>query len=310
MSGHPESVIERLFAGFREQGRAAGEVPTQYTFGVKPIDIRVQVKGARHGTLRDVSNLTVKRTAAGVPMPLASLGRLEKGFGPVEVRHVGGERAAIITARLDGVDLGSASRDVETVLSRTRLRPTVSAKISGQNEEMRSSLKSLAMALGLAVFLVYLVLASSFESLSLPFVMVLTVPLGLIGAVLGLFLTGSTISVFAMIGAILLCGIVVNNAIIYIARIVQHRDAGLERVAAVRAAGIERIRPIFITSATTILGLLPLALGLGAGAELRQPLAITVIGGMLVATVLTLQVVPSGYLILTGGRGSEESGNS
>lgn len=300
----------KLAASALSQGEVArslaqmgiGEVPTQYTFGVKPIDIRVQVQGARHGTLQEVSGLTVKRTEAGVPMPLASLGSLEPDYGPVEVRHVGGERAAVITARLEGADLGSASRDVEAMLARTRLHPTVSAKISGQNEEMRSSLKSLAMALGLAVFLVYLVLASSFESLALPFVMVLTVPLGLIGAVLGLFVTGSTVSVFAMIGVILLCGIVVNNAIIYIARILQHRGEGLDRAAAVRAAGTERIRPIFITSATTILGLLPLALGFGAGAELRQPLAVTVIGGLIVATILTLQVVPSGYLILTGGR--------
>ncbi|MFQ5655814.1 MAG: efflux RND transporter permease subunit, partial [Planctomycetota bacterium] len=224
----------------------------------------------------------------------------KQGLGPAEVRRVGGKRAALVTARIEGTDLGSASEMVERTLEGRILPPTSHASLSGQNEEMRASLRSLVMALLLAVFLVYLVLASTFESLRLPFIVILTVPLGLIGAVAAIWVAGLPVGVLAMIGVILLSGIVVNNGIIFVARIQQHQEAGMAALEAAHAAGLERMRPILITSMTTILGLLPLALGLGAGAELRRPLAITVIGGLVVATLLTLQVVPCGYRILGG----------
>ncbi|MEE8141512.1 MAG: efflux RND transporter permease subunit, partial [Planctomycetota bacterium] len=288
--------------------KGIGEVSGQYTQGEKPIDIRVLAAGARRGTLRDATQLAVSLPEQAAPILLSSVGTLKQGLGPVEVRHVSGERAALVTARIEGTDLGTASRDVERVLRGGRfLPPGTTAKLSGQNEEMRASLASLALALTLAVFLVYLVLASSFESLRLPFAILLTVPLGLIGAVGALWLSGLQVGVLAMIGVILLSGIVVNNGIIFIARIIQHRARGLSAEQACCSAGLERLRPILITSLTTILGLLPLAIGLGAGAELRRPLAITVIGGILVATFLTLTVVPSGYLLLGGRRAVERS---
>lgn len=308
----------KLAAAGLSQGQVAdtlaakglGEVPTQYTQSEKPIDIRVQVRGARKGTVRDAAQRSVSLPDESAPVLLASLGQLVEGRGPVEVRHVGGERAAIVTARVSGRDLGSASTDVEFALKDLRSKGVLgahaTAQLSGQNVEMRASLNSLIMALTLAVFLVYLVLASTFESLRLPFVVILTVPLGLIGAVLSLWVLGLVVGVFAMIGVILLSGIVVNNGIIFIARIQQHRSDGSSASEAVRGAGRERLRPILITSTTTILGLLPLALGLGAGAELRQPLAVTVIGGLVVATLLTLQVIPSGYLLFAG-RGRKEA---
>jgi HAE1 family hydrophobic/amphiphilic exporter-1 len=134
--------------------------------------------------------------------------------------------------------------------------------------------------------------------LRLPFVVILTVPLGLIGAVGALWILGWPVGVLALIGGILLCGIVVNNGIIFVVRILQLRDRGFGRDEAARVAGLERLRPILITTTTTVLGLLPLALGVGAGAELRRPLAVTVIGGLVVATFLTLTVIPCGYRIL------------
>ena len=166
------------------------------------------------------------------------------------------------------------------------------------------------MALALAIFLVTMVLASTFESLTLPFVVILTVPLGLIGAIGTLWVLGWPVGVLALIGVILLSGIVVNNGIIFVVRILQLRDRGLGSEAAARAAGLERLRPILITSSTTILGLLPLALGVGAGAELRRPLAVTVIGGMAVATILTLTVIPCGYRLLAREKPLEGAGGS
>lgn len=312
----------RLAATGLSQGQVAatlaakglGETPTQFTHREKPIDIRVQVRGARRETIQDAQRRSVRLSENASPVLLSSVGVLEEGLGPVEIRHIGGERAATVTARLSGRDLGRTSSDVERTLEdlsdRGLLGANVTAQLSGQNVEMRDSLMGLLLALSLAVFLVYLVLASTFESLRLPLVIILTVPLGLIGAVATLWVGGFPIGIFSMIGVILLSGIVVNNGIIYIARIQQHGQRGLSVEEAVRSAGRERLRPILITSTTTVLGLLPLALGLGAGAELRQPLAVTVIGGLVVATLLTLQVIPAGYLLLAGRSGHPASNHS
>ena len=231
-------------------------------------------------------------------MRLAAFGSLKEALGPVEIRRVGGERSVSVTARTFGVDLGTATANVIRALDGRILSPTTTAKMSGQNIEMKESLRSLGMALALAVFVVYLVLASTFESLKLPFIVILTVPLGICGAIFAMLFTGIPLGVLSMIGVILLCGIVVNNGIIYVSRIQQLQNSGLGATEATRRAGIERLRPILITSTTTILGLMPLAMGFGPGAELRKPLAITVVWGLAVATILTLAVIPSGYRAL------------
>jgi len=178
-----------------------------------------------------------------------------------------------------------------------------SIDIGGQNEEMVRSFDSMKFALGLAVFLVYLVMASQFESLLHPLVIMSTIPLGLIGSVLALILTGQTISVVVLIGLIMLAGIVVNNAIVLVDHINHLRRAeGMAKMDAVLNAGILRFRPILMTTATTVLGLLPMALGLGQGSEIRAPMAITVIGGLLFSTILTLVLVPVVYTSLDRGK--------
>jgi HAE1 family hydrophobic/amphiphilic exporter-1 len=171
---------------------------------------------------------------------------------------------------------------------------------------MQKSYRSLRMAILLAIFLVYLVMAAQFESFLYPFIIMFTVPLALMGAIIGLTVTHTPVSVVAAIGAIMLAGIVVNNGIVLVDRINQLRRRRIELHEAVRTAGRERLRPILMTTATTVLGLLPMALGLGEGAELRAPLAITVISGLLLATVLTLVVVPVTYTLLTPDRGQPE----
>jgi HAE1 family hydrophobic/amphiphilic exporter-1 len=170
--------------------------------------------------------------------------------------------------------------------------------VSGQSEEMTQSFRSLALAFALAVFLVYLVMASQFESLLHPFVILFTIPMGLIGSIWGLYVTGTTINSVALIGLIMLAGIVVNNAIVLIDAINQARERGLERLDAIKLAGRTRLRPILITSVSTIIGLIPMAIGIGEGAEIRRPMAITVIAGTLVATFLTLVVIPVLYSVM------------
>jgi HAE1 family hydrophobic/amphiphilic exporter-1 len=172
------------------------------------------------------------------------------------------------------------------------------ANILGQNEEMRLSFQSLQFALLLAVFLVYLVMASQFESFLHPFVIIFTIPLAFIGAIFALWVTGSKISVVVFIGSILLAGIVVNNAIVLIDLINQLQAKGMEKMKAIVEGGRSRLRPILMTMLTTSLGLLPLAIGIGEGAEVRAPMAITVIGGLTISTLLTLIVIPVVYSLI------------
>jgi HAE1 family hydrophobic/amphiphilic exporter-1 len=205
---------------------------------------------------------------------------------------------ALVTANLRYGDLGTATGIINQVIDETTIPVGLGAELAGQSEEMSDSFRSLLFALLLAVFLVYLVMASQFESLLHPFVIFFSIPLAGIGAVWALWMTGSTISVVVFIGLILLAGIVVNNAIVLVDLINQLRAEGTAKLDAIVEGGRLRLRPILMTTLTTTLGLLPLAIGFGEGAEIRAPMAITVIGGLIVSTGLTLVVIPVMYAVL------------
>ena len=204
----------------------------------------------------------------------------------------------MVTANIQGVDLGTASGLIHDELGRMDFPLGFDFVISGQNEEMETSLQSLYFALVLAIFLVYVVMASQFESLVHPFIIMFTVPLALIGVVVALYLAQVALSVVVFIGLIMLAGIVVNNAIVLIDYINTLRRAGMEKTEAIIQAGAVRLRPIAMTTATTVLGLLPMALGLGEGAEIRTPMALTVIAGLVSSTFLTLVVIPTVYSLV------------
>jgi len=183
-------------------------------------------------------------------------------------------------------------------LGKVELPPGYELLYEGEHEEMMESFADLTFALELGVLLVYMVMASQFESLFHPFVIMFTMPLAFIGVVLAFLLTGQTFNIVAFIGVIMLAGIVVNNGIVLIDYINVLRRRGLPREQAALLAGSVRLRPVLMTALTTILGMLPLALGIGEGAEMRMPLAVAVIGGLTVATFLTLIVVPVVYTLL------------
>ena len=231
-------------------------------------------------------------------MTLEAVADIKIARGPAEIRRVAQERVASITSNIAYGDLGAAAAEVTAIINRTPLPNGVTAMVSGQNEEMQDSFQSMQFALALAIFLVYLVMASQFESLVHPFVILFTIPLALVGAVLALFLTGTTVNVVAFIGVIMLAGIVVNNAIVLVDLINQLQAKGMEKMAAIIEAGNARLRPILMTTLTTALGLLPMAIGFGEGSEVRTPMAITVIGGLLVSTLLTLVVIPVVYSLM------------
>ncbi len=281
------------------RGKVRGNVVTQYRDRERHIDIRVQNMADQRNTLAAIRDIVVAERD-GVSIPLSAVALSEVSQGPSEIHRLGRRRVALLTANLAGRDLGSVSREIEARLGRLALPANTTLELGGQNEEMQGSYRSLQMAILLAVFLVYLVMAAQFESFLYPFIIMFTVPLALMGAIFGLKLTGMVISVIVVIGAIMLAGIVVNNGIVLVTRINQLRTRH-DLATAVQRAGRERFRPILMTTATTVLGLLPMALGLGEGAELRAPLAVTVISGLLLATALTLVVVPVAYTLLTPG---------
>jgi multidrug efflux pump subunit AcrB len=288
------------------RNKVQGEVATRFSEADREIDVRVRALPAASASLADVGELIVGQGRLGgpsetqtVPIRLKSVAEIQVAEGPSEIRRIGQKRAAVVGAELVGRDMGAVAADVEAALGELTLPLGVTTVLAGEHEEMARSLRSLMLALGLAAFLVYLVMAAQFESFLHPFVIAFTLPLGAVGAVLGLAVTGHTVNVVALIGVVMLTGIVVNNAIVLVDTVNQlRREEGLDKRSALIEAGKRRLRPILMTSATTVLGLLPMALGLGEGAELRAPLAVTVIGGLTVATVLTLVVIPVVYSVL------------
>ena len=231
----------------------------------------------------------------GKTVPLGAVADVHVARGPGDIRRIGQQRAAVVTANLSGRDLGSTADEIEAVLANMDMPPGTSVGLAGQNSELGDSFASLRFALLLAIFLVYLVLASQFESLLHPFVVMFSLPLALIGVVVALLVTFSSLSVMVLIGLVVLAGIVVNNAIVLVDYARQLRKQGMEKLDALVEAGSVRLRPILMTTLTTVLGLLPMAIGLGEGAELRTPLAITLMGGLIFATALTLIVIPVVY---------------
>jgi HAE1 family hydrophobic/amphiphilic exporter-1 len=283
------------------RGKVQGNVATRFLQGDREIDILVRSVEAGNATAADLSDLIVAQRD-GVPIALKAVADVRRAEGPSEIRRIGQKRAALVSGNLAGRDMAAVAADVRQAIAGAPLPAGVTAVLSGQEEEMARSLRSLVLAMGLAVFLVYLVMASQFESLLHPFVIIFTLPLGAVGAIGALALTGQTINVVAVIGMVMLAGIVVNNAIVLIDAVNQLRRSGMSRTEALVEAGLTRMRPILMTSATTVLGLIPMALGLGEGAELRAPLAITVIGGLSLATALTLIVIPVVYTLLDRAR--------
>ncbi|MBW3566279.1 MAG: efflux RND transporter permease subunit [Acidobacteria bacterium] len=274
-----------------------GEVATRFMQGDREIDILVHAVTIGDASVEDVRGLIVGQHE-GRPIRLDSVATVELVEGPSEIVRIGQKRAGVVSGNLSGRDMGEVAADIRAALRATPFPPNVITALSGQEEEMSRSLNSLLFAMALAIFLVYIVMASQFESFLHPFVIIFTLPLAAIGVVLALLVTGNSISVVAMIGVVMLAGIVVNNAIVLVDAINRRRDEGMEKEDAIVAAGQDRLRPILMTSATTILGLAPMALGIGEGAELRAPLAITVIGGLAVATILTLVVIPVVYSLV------------
>lgn len=279
------------------RSKVQGDIATDIVREDRNIEVRMRADEGYRDSVRDLRNLNIRQSGA-TPLPLSAVAEVIETEGPAEIRRSDGGRVALIEANIVGRDLGSVSDDIQAILDSTRFPVGFDYSVGGQRQEMERSFDSMRLAILLAVFMVYLVMASQFESLLHPFVILFAVPFSIIGAIGILYLTRTPVSIVVLIGGILLAGIVVNNAIILIDYTNRLRRAGKAKVDALREACLVRLRPILMTTSTTVLGLLPMALGLGEGAELRTPMALTVVGGLLTSTLLTLIVIPALYLLL------------
>ncbi len=280
--------------------KVQGNVVTRFREADRRIDVLVRVDEADRAGVSDLRRLVVN-PGRQVPIRLSSVANIEVHEGPSEIRRIDQQRAVLISANVSGIDLGTMTATIQQALETMDVPPDVSMVIGGQNKEMETSLNSLTFALGLAIFLVYIVMASQFESFLHPFVIMFSIPLALIGVIVILFATGVPLSVVVFLGIIMLAGIVVNNAIVLVDYINHLRRSGLSKIEAIVQAGEVRLRPILMTTSTTVLGLLPMALGLGDGAEIRTPMAITVVAGLISSTLLTLVIIPTVYSLMDRG---------
>jgi HAE1 family hydrophobic/amphiphilic exporter-1 len=226
--------------------------------------------------------------------------------GPVRIERKDQERGLTVSANISGRDMGSVIGDIRKKLRSIPVPRGFSVVFGGEYEEQQKAFRELMVGLVLALLLVYMVMACQYESLRDPFVVMFSVPLAAIGVILMLFLTGTTFNVQSFIGCIMLGGIVVNNAILLVdtANRLRRRD-GMALREAIEEAGRRRLRPILMTALTTILGLLPLALGLGEGGEAQAPMARAVIGGLFSSTLITLVFVPVVYSLFEGVRSTD-----
>ena len=273
-----------------------GTVATRYKVEGEEIDVRVSYASGSYNDMDYLTNMTIL-TPQGAVVKLSQIATFELAQGPVQIIREDQVRKAEVSAELLNRDLNSVMTDIQARVAQMNLPAGYEISYGGENEEMMESFASLAIALLLAILLVYSVMAVQYESFFNPFVIMFSVPTCIIGVVFGLLVTGRAFSITAFIGVIMLVGIAVSNAIVYVDYLKQLRERGMERNAAIVEAGRVRLRPILMTAFTTILAMLPMAIGLGEGAELIAPLATVVIGGLLASTLITLVLVPVVYSI-------------
>jgi len=287
----PRAVAEEIDRAMR------GDQATEFVDFDRKIDVVVRYPEEMRYSRATLEGLRVE----GVPV--VELVRITDAVAPSEVHREDQGRVIAVYADVVRGGLDQAIAAIEASLSDLPPTSEIRWEVGGENEEMRRSFRDLAFAFGVALVLVYMILAAQFESVAHPFTILMSVPLALVGAVLALLLTGQGLNTMSLIGVVILVGIVVNDAIVKVDFINQARASGIGQREAILEAGRVRLRPIVMTTVTTVLGLLPMALGIGRGSDLRAPLAIAVIGGLIVSTALTLIVVPVVYQTVERARG-------
>jgi HAE1 family hydrophobic/amphiphilic exporter-1 len=295
--------------GDQIRNKIEGEVATRFIESDREVDIRVRISEDSRDRVDKISRINV-RNGLGVMVPLKALAEIRIKEGPAEIRRILQQKSAVITGNISGIPLDTAKEKVMAAAASIDSGPESSIYLAGQSQEQDVAFSSMIFAIFLAVFLVYLVMASQFESFKKPFIIMFTIPLGIIGVVIIGLVFSISINVIVLIGLIILSGIIVNNAIVLVDYIGKLQKKGMPKVEAIKTAAQVRWRPILMTTITTVLALLPMALDFHEGFEIRIPLALTLIGGLIFGTFLTLIFIPLVYnTVVRDTRATEKQEN-
>lgn len=293
-----DAGIDSTIAGDVIQMAFLGETTkNQYNVADSDYDIRVQLQPANRLNIQDISNLHIS-SKTGNFIRLGDIAEVKFSSGPTQIDRESRQRQVIVYANTVGVSTGEILTKVKELIPTLNLPLGYTYKFVGQAQMMQDSFKEIGKALFLAIILIYMVLAAEFESFIHPLTIMLSLPFSLVGAVLGLLISGKTINMMSLIGIIMLMGLVTKNAILLIDNTIHLRKNGMSICDALVEAGVLRLRPILMTTMAMIFGMMPVALGLGAGAELRSSMGVVLIGGLITSTFLTLIIVPLVYLLI------------
>lgn len=271
-----------------------GKVATLFRQAGEEVNIRVSLDQRSRGSLREIENIVLP-SPLGILVRLKDVADIREAKGPIKLNRENQKRVVSLTANFSGRPLSSVMRDIENKISRIAFPEGYFIDYGGQAEKMRETFISLGQILILAVLLVFMIIAAQFESFTQPLVIMFTVPLAIIGVILSIVISGKTLSLPSGIGVVVLAGIIVNNGIVMIDYINQLRRKGMEKMEAIIEGAATRLRPIIMTASTTILAMLPLALSRAEGSAVRSVVAVSIMGGLLVGSILTLIVVPALY---------------
>ncbi len=283
------NTVQSAFLGINTRNK--------YNAGDKDYNIKVQLEGTQRQSIDDVTNLQLA-TKSGTFIRLGDIAEIKLSSGPTEIDRDMRQREVIVYSNVVGVSSGDIITKVKNMMPDMNLPLGYSYKFVGQAQTMQDSFMEIGKSLGLAVILIYMVLAAQFESFIHPLTIMLSLPFSLTGAILGLLISGQTMNIMSLIGVIMLMGLVTKNAILLVDYTNQLRKTGKPLKESLLEAGSVRLRPILMTTAAMIFGMMPIALGIGAGAELRQSMGVVLVGGLITSTMLTLVVVPAVYLVV------------
>ena len=277
----------------------AGTTATRYREGGDEYDVEVRLQPKDRDRIEDLRDVFIALPGGG-QVSLTNIAEIEYGLGPTKIERKDQARYITVSAQISGRDLGSVAKDVRKALDKIPAPPGFSYKIAGAEEEKQEAFRLLVIAVGLGMVLVYMVMASQFESFRDPFIIFLSIPFGIVGVIIAMALAGQAMSVVSFLALIMLVGIVVNDGIVLISYLNILRQRGLDVYSAVIEGGRSRLRPVVCTSATTMLAMAPLAFSRGEGSEIWVPFAVTIIGGLFVGTVITLVLMPTLYSVFEG----------
>lgn len=287
------------------RNRVYGLTPSYFKEEGEEFDIRIRLEEGYRNSITDIEELNIV-TPLGDKIRLKELAEVKEYWSPPSIEHKRRERLVTISASPDKVALGDLAASMKAELDKVEKPQEIITSVGGAYEDQVESFMDLGMLLVLSLILVFIVMASQFESLRMPFIIMFSIPFAFTGVILALLITNTTLSVVAALGAVLLIGIVVKNGIVLVDYINLMRDRGIELYEAIAISGKSRLRPVLMTAMTTILGMLPLALSTGEGSEIWKPMGITVIGGLIFSTLVTMIIVPVMYAVLAKREGRKK----